>query len=102
MKRAFGLFFLSLMMCTAVLHKSIPEPLQAVFATARGPALPAATVTFVEASTNATFKTKTDGSGEYVSPPLRPGNYKIGCRSSRLQNPDPQHNHPENAGPVAH
>ena len=36
-----------------------------------------ATVTFVEITTNVTSKTQTDGSGDYASPPLRPGEYKV-------------------------
>src|SRR5215468_2243355 len=43
----------------------------------QGAGVPAATVTFVETGTNTTTKTQTDGSGDYASPPLRPGNYKI-------------------------
>jgi hypothetical protein len=43
----------------------------------QGAGIPAASVTLVEVSTNATFKTQTDGSGDFVSPPLRPGIYKV-------------------------
>src|SRR5215813_10999752 len=43
----------------------------------QGAAVAAATITFVETGTNTTSKTQTDGSGDYASPPLRPGNYKI-------------------------
>jgi len=42
-----------------------------------GAGVASATVTFVETNTNATMKTKADGSGDYTSPPLRPGSYKI-------------------------
>ncbi len=42
-----------------------------------GAGVPSATVTFVEISTNATMKTQADASGDYASPPLRPGSYKI-------------------------
>jgi len=42
-----------------------------------GAALPSATVTFVELSTNSSSKAQTDSSGNYVSVPLRPGNYKV-------------------------
>jgi len=42
-----------------------------------GAGLPNANVTFTETSTNATWKTQTDGSGNYVSVPLRPGVYKV-------------------------
>jgi hypothetical protein len=44
---------------------------------AQGARLPTASVTFVETGTNTTTKTHTDGSGDFASPPLRPGNYKI-------------------------
>lgn len=44
---------------------------------AQGAGLPSATVTFVETSTNATFKTQADATGNYVSAPLRPGIYKV-------------------------
>ena len=43
----------------------------------QGAAVAAATISFVETGTNTTIKTQTDGSGDYASPPLRPGNYKI-------------------------
>jgi hypothetical protein len=43
----------------------------------QGAGVPAATVTFVETGTNTTTKTQTNGSGDYASPPLRPGSYKI-------------------------
>jgi hypothetical protein len=43
----------------------------------QGAGVPAATVTFVETGTNTSTKTQTDGSGDYASPPLRPGDYKI-------------------------
>jgi outer membrane receptor protein involved in Fe transport len=42
-----------------------------------GAGLPNATVTFTETSTNGSWKTQTDGSGNYVSVPLRPGVYKV-------------------------
>jgi hypothetical protein len=44
---------------------------------AQGAGLPSATVTFVDLATNASSKTQTDGIGNYASPPLRPGNYKV-------------------------
>src|SRR5437016_4815471 len=43
----------------------------------QGAAVAAATVTFIEVNTNATLKTQADGSGEFVSPPMRPGEYKV-------------------------
>jgi carboxypeptidase family protein/TonB-dependent receptor-like protein len=42
-----------------------------------GAGVPSANITFVETSTNATLKTQADAAGDYVSPPLRPGNYKV-------------------------
>ena len=76
MKRAFGLFFLSLMMCTALLAQVDTGTITGSVRDSQGAGIASAAVSFVEASTNATFKTLTDGSGEYVSPPLRPGTYK--------------------------
>ncbi len=43
----------------------------------QGAAVASATVTFVDVNTNATLKTQADGSGEFVSPPMRPGEYKV-------------------------
>jgi len=43
----------------------------------QGAGVPSASVTFTETDTNAIAKTQSNGSGEYASPPLRPGNYKI-------------------------
>src|SRR5882757_5335311 len=43
----------------------------------QGAGVASAAVTFVEINTNATMKTQADGTGDYVSPPLRPGIYKI-------------------------
>ncbi len=43
----------------------------------QGAGVASASVTFVETSTNATMKTRTDGSGDFASPPLRPGSYKV-------------------------
>lgn len=43
----------------------------------QGAQVAAATVTFVGIATNVATKTQTDGSGEYVSPPLRPGDYRV-------------------------
>jgi Carboxypeptidase regulatory-like domain/TonB dependent receptor len=42
-----------------------------------GAGLPSATVTFVDVATNATSKAQADSSGNYASPPLRPGSYKV-------------------------
>src|ERR1051325_5741139 len=36
-----------------------------------------AIVTFVDLANGGTAQTKTDGSGDYASPPLRPGDYKV-------------------------
>jgi hypothetical protein len=43
----------------------------------QGAGVASASVTFVETATNTTTKTQTDGSGDYASPPLRPGSYKV-------------------------
>lgn len=43
----------------------------------QGAGVASATITFVEIDTNVTTKTQSDGSGDYVSPPLRPGNYRV-------------------------
>jgi hypothetical protein len=42
-----------------------------------GAGLASASVTFVDVATNATTKAQVDPSGNYVSPPLRPGSYKV-------------------------
>jgi carboxypeptidase family protein/TonB-dependent receptor-like protein len=42
-----------------------------------GAGLASASVTFVDVATNATSKAQADASGNYTSPPLRPGNYKL-------------------------
>jgi hypothetical protein len=47
-----------------------------------GAGVVSATVTFVEISTNATAKTQTNAVGDYASPPLRPGNYKVTADAS--------------------
>lgn len=76
MKHAFGLFSLLLIMCTAVLAQVDTGTITGSVRDSQGAGIASAAITFIEASTNATFKTLTDGSGEYVSPPLRPGTYK--------------------------
>ncbi len=43
----------------------------------QGAGVAAASITFVEIDTNVTTKTQSDGTGDYASPPLRPGNYKV-------------------------
>jgi len=43
----------------------------------QGAGVASAAITFVEINTNATMKTQADGSGDFASPPLRPGNYKV-------------------------
>jgi len=42
-----------------------------------GAGVASANITFVETSTNATMKTQSDASGDYASPPLRPGSYQV-------------------------
>ena len=43
----------------------------------QGAGVASAAVTFVEITMNVTIKTQTDGTGDYASPPLRPGSYKV-------------------------
>jgi hypothetical protein len=47
-----------------------------------GAGLASSSVTFVDVATNATAKAQADVSGNYVSPPLRPGNYKVTAAAS--------------------
>jgi outer membrane receptor protein involved in Fe transport len=51
----------------------------------QGAGLSSASVTFVETSTNTSAKTKTDGAGNYASPPLRPGRYSIVVEAQGFQ-----------------
>ena len=64
------------MMSTALLAQVDTGTITGSVRDSQGAGIASASVSFVEVSTNATFKTVTDGSGEYVSPPLRPGTYK--------------------------
>jgi carboxypeptidase family protein/TonB-dependent receptor-like protein len=48
----------------------------------QGAGVPSASLTFVETSTSATSKTQTDASGNYASPPLKPGTYKVTAQAS--------------------
>jgi Carboxypeptidase regulatory-like domain/TonB dependent receptor len=43
----------------------------------QGAGVASASITFVEIDTNSTTKTQSDETGDYASPPLRPGNYKV-------------------------
>src|SRR6266436_5880999 len=43
----------------------------------QGAGVASASITFVEIDTNVTTKTQSDGTGDYASPPLRPGNYRV-------------------------
>ena len=47
----------------------------------QGAGVATATITFVGIATNVTTKTQTDGSGDYVSPPLRPGDYRVAAEA---------------------
>jgi hypothetical protein len=51
----------------------------------QGAGVASASITIVEIDTNVTTKTQSDGTGDYASPPLRPGNYRVvvGPRDSR-------------------
>ena len=48
----------------------------------QGAGVPSASLTFVETSTSTTSKTQTDASGNYASPPLKPGTYKVTAQAS--------------------
>ena len=43
----------------------------------QGAGVPSASITIVEIDTNVTTKTQSDATGDYASPPLRPGNYRV-------------------------
>ena len=43
----------------------------------QGAGVPTATITITGIANGVTTKAQTDGSGEYVSPPLRPGDYRV-------------------------
>src|SRR5438067_4876041 len=47
-----------------------------------GAGLASASVTFVDVARNTTMKAQADASGNYASPPLRPGNYKVTAEAS--------------------
>src|SRR5437762_9924155 len=77
MRRIFWLCLLCLLLCTAVIAQVDTGTIAGSVRDSQGAGVPAASVTLVEVNTNATFKTQTDGSGDFVSPPLRPGTYKV-------------------------
>src|SRR6266496_4621564 len=64
-------------MCTTLLAQVDTGAITGSVRDGQGAGIASAAVTFVELSTNATFKTVADGMGNYASPPLRPGNYKV-------------------------
>jgi hypothetical protein len=43
----------------------------------QGASVASATITFVETGTGTTTKARADATGDYASPPLRPGEYKV-------------------------
>ena len=43
----------------------------------QGAGVASASIAFVEIDTNVTAKTRSDETGDYTSPPLRPGNYRV-------------------------
>src|ERR1700712_513333 len=47
----------------------------------QGASVPTATVTFTGIANGIVTKAQTDASGEYVSPPLRPGDYKVSAEA---------------------
>jgi outer membrane receptor protein involved in Fe transport len=78
MVRQIGLFCVLLsVLCAAVFAQVDTGTIAGSVRDSQGAGVPSAMVTFVETSTNATIKTQTDGTGDYVSPPLRPGIYKV-------------------------
>ncbi|MGA9813534.1 MAG: carboxypeptidase-like regulatory domain-containing protein, partial [Terriglobales bacterium] len=78
MAQKISLFWLLLsVMCATVFAQVDTGSVAGSVRDSQGAKIPSAVVTFVETSTNATIKTRTDGTGDYSSPPLRPGNYQI-------------------------
>ena len=71
----FCLFYL--LTVTAVFAQVDTGTIAGTIRDSQGAGVASATITFVEVNTNATTKTQADGSGDYASPPLRPGEYKI-------------------------
>src|SRR5882724_2747756 len=65
------------LLCTAVFAQVDTGTIAGSVRDSQGAGVASAAVTFVEVNTNATLKTQADGSGDYASPPLRPGDYKI-------------------------
>ena len=65
------------LMCATVFAQVDTGSIAGSVRDSQGAKIPSAAVTFVEPSTNATIKTRTDGMGDYSSPPLRPGNYQM-------------------------
>ena len=67
--------------CFAMSAVSFPQVDTGVIAgsvrDSQGAGVASAMITFVEIDTNATTKMQADGTGDYASPPLRPGNYKV-------------------------
>ena len=57
----------------------------------QGAGVPSASVTFVETSTNASMKTKTDGAGDFASASFAAGQLQGDRGSSRIQNSNPGH-----------
>ena len=43
----------------------------------QGAGVASASITFVEIDTNVTTKSQSDQTGDFTSPPLRPGNYRV-------------------------
>src|SRR6185369_16465562 len=76
MKRLRVLLFL-LLCSTAVFTQVDTGTIAGTVRDSQGASVASATVTLTEIDTNAVTKTQADASGEYVSPPLRPGTYKI-------------------------
>jgi len=64
-------------MCTTVFAQVDTGTIAGSVRDSQGAGIASAAVTFVEITTNVTTKTQTNGTGDYASPPLRPGSYKV-------------------------
>jgi hypothetical protein len=77
MRKISRLLFLWSLTLTAVFAQVDTGTIAGSIRDSQGAGVAAASITFVEVNTNATSKTQADGSGDYASPPLRPGEYKV-------------------------
>jgi outer membrane receptor protein involved in Fe transport len=78
MARQIWLFCLLLsVLCIAVFAQVDTGTIAGGVRDSQGAGIASATITFTEVNTNVTLKTQTGATGDYVSPPLRPGTYKV-------------------------